>query len=123
MKNTQFFARTLSFFWGIVWISLCLIFAIRQPGFSISGIALVTSISALFLIGPALLALRWPVAGGIILLIEGLFGLVLTAGVVIFPLALEHSVSVTRILFLLFVLALPPLVSGILFLITRRGAK
>ena len=123
MKNTRSIARILSILWAIVWIYLCLTFAIGQPGLDTSGIIIVTAVSALFLLGPAVIAWWWETLGGVILLIEGLLGLVLAGGAVILPLMLRKSFPVIHFAFILFVLALPPLISGILFLIIHRQEK
>lgn len=109
-------ARILSLVWAGFWTWFGLASGIYEKGKPLE-ILLHTAVPGLVFLVSALIAWRWQAVGGVLLLLEGL---VIAVG---YLLMVQHSrfSLLTRIQVDL-MLALPPLVSGILFLAASRMA-
>jgi hypothetical protein len=68
------------------------------------------------LLATAAIAWRWPVAGAVLLIVEGL---VVAVG---YPLMVHSRFPLTTIIFVLLTMAAPPIVAGGLLLLGRRAA-
>lgn len=103
----RYAAKALALIWAGFWVFFALACCIGE-GSSMLGIAIHGGPFIFFLIG-ALIALRWDLAGGIVLLVEGL------AIAIAAPILLHGpNVSLTILM-----LAGPPLIAGIVLLAVR----
>ena len=105
-------ARLISNLWAASWISLGVASGISQ-GLTFVRILFVLIISGLFFALLQFLARRRAMLGGMLLL---LIGLILTVG---FP-TLSRHLHGNALAFVLFILALPPLVAGIMYMMDFR---
>lgn len=116
MMWTRWTARGLSLIWAVFWTWFGLDSGIGEGGKPLE-VLLHTAVPGLVFLGSALMAWRWEPVGGVLLLLEGLIVLI---G---YPLLTQHSrMPLSAKIFVELTMALPPLVSGILFLTASRRA-
>lgn len=123
ISKKYYIAQIMSFIWAIYWTSSCLIFALSLPRLSKVDFIIITIISTLILMGPIILTQWKKNIGAVILLLESLFGLCITVVAGIIPLVQNHPFPLEIIIFLFLILTFPPLLSGILLLLSRRTKK
>ena len=109
-------ARTLALLWGAWWTFFGVASAFGE-GLNAVGILVHTSVPGLIFLGSAAIAWRWEMAGGILLLLEGL---VVCGG---YPLLTWSRFPTATIAFVLLTMGLPPLAAGVLFLVHRRNVR
>ena len=105
-------AKSLALVWALWWIFFGVAYAVGQK-FSQQAVLVLLLFPLLFL-GSAMLPRFSERTGGIVLLLEGLIILI---G---YPWITYGKVSLSATFAVLFMLALPPLISGFLFLAARR---
>lgn len=101
-------AKALALVWAFWWVFFGVAYAIRQK-FSQQAVLVLLLFPLLFL-GSAMLPRFWQRTGGMLLLLEGLIILI---G---YPWITYGKVPLSALVAVLFMLALPPLISGVLFL-------
>lgn len=114
MKWMRWTARVLSLAWGGWWTFFGLASGIGEK-MNAAGILLHAAVPGLIFLALAIVAWKWELAGGIIVLIIGLV-LFLT-----YPLVMRMPPTV--VVTVLLMLALPPLVAGVLFVLGWRMKK
>ena len=101
-KTVIYLARIVALIWAGWWTLFGLLSGIGE-GLDVLGVIMHLTVPGLIFLAAALVAWRWEVAGGILLVVEGVLALFY------FPFAREP--------FGLLTLALPPVIAGVLFLI------
>ncbi len=106
-------ARALALLWAGFWIFFAVASSIVEP--PPAGMVVRIVASGLLFLMLAVLPWRWEAAGGVFLLLTGLFF------AVAYPMAYFRLPLVTRLMTVI-TLAGPPLAAGVLFLLHRRTA-
>jgi hypothetical protein len=115
MRWQWYAARALALTWAGFWTWFGLASGIAE-GQSPAGIFLHAARPGLIFLLTAAIAWRWEAVGGAALVLEGLLVFIL------YPRMLHRSFPLSTILFVYLTMALPPLISGFLFLAGGRGA-
>jgi hypothetical protein len=108
VKWMRYGARGIALIWAGWWTLFGLLAGIGE-GYDLSGVFLHTLVPGLVFLAAAVIAWRWEVIGGILLLLEG------SGTLIMFWFARTIEGFAT--------LALPPLVAGLLFLANWMRAK
>lgn len=106
-------ARALALLWAGFWIFFAVASSIVEP--PPTGMVVRIAATGLLFLMLAVLPWRWEAAGGVLLVLTGLFF------AVAYPMAYSHLPLATRLMTVI-TLAGPPLVSGVLFLLHSRAA-
>ncbi len=106
-KQIRKIARVLTMLWASGWILFGLSSGLYE-GMTLRGVLLHTALPGLVFLLTTIVAWRWEVIGGKLLMFEGLLILV------IFPVIAAGSIPFSGILFVILTMALPPLVAGFL---------
>lgn len=106
-KQIRKIARVLTILWASGWILFGLSSGLYE-GMTPRGVLLHTALPGLIFLLTTIVAWRWEVIGGKLLLFEGLLILV------IFPVIAAGSIPFSGILFVILTMALPPLIAGFL---------
>jgi hypothetical protein len=106
-------ARIVALLWGGWWTFFGLASGIGEK-LKATGILIHATAPGLVFLVSALVAWRWPLAGGIVLLLEGV------AVTIAYPLAFGSRFAVRTVLFVLATMAIPPLVAGAIFVTVRH---
>jgi hypothetical protein len=106
-KQIRKLARVLTIMWASGWILFGLSSGFYE-GMTLRGVLLHTALPGLIFLLTTIVAWRWEMIGGKLLLFEGLLVLV------IFPVIAAGSIPFGGILFVILTMALPPLVAGFL---------
>jgi hypothetical protein len=109
----RYVARVLSLIWAGWWVFFGVASGIDERGKPIEILLHAAAPGLVFLVS-ALVAWRWETVGAVLLLLEGLLVLI---G---YPLMVHGRFSLWTIVFVELTMALPPLVSGVLFLIASQ---
>lgn len=113
-KNLRKIARVLTVLWAGGWVLFGLSSGLYE-GMKPTGVLLHTALPGLIFLLTAVIAWRWEVLGGKLLMFEGLLIFV------IFPVIAAGSIPFTGILFVILTMALPPLVAGFLLRMNWRS--
>ena len=106
-KQIRKIARVLTVLWASGWILFGLSSALYE-GMTPSGVLLHTALPGLIFLLTTIIAWRWEMIGGKLLMFEGLLILV------IFPVIAAGSIPIDGILYVILTMALPPLGAGFL---------
>lgn len=106
-KQIRKIARMLTMLWASGWLLFGLSSGLYE-GVTLRGVLLHAALPGLIFLLTTIVAWRWEVIGGKLLMFEGLLILV------IFPVIAAGSIPFGGILFVILTMALPPLVAGIL---------
>ena len=107
------FARLLALTWAGWWTFFGLASGIGEKLKPV-GIAVHAAVPGLIFLATALLAWRWPVAGGIALVAEGV------AVLIAYPLVFGPRFPLATVAFVLVTMALPPFIAGTMLLLQCR---
>ncbi len=106
-KQIRKIARVLTILWASGWVLFGLSSAL-SAGMTPSGVLLHTSLPGLIFLLTTIIAWRWEMIGGRLLMFEGLLILVF------FPVIAAGSIPIGGILYVILTMALPPLGAGFL---------
>lgn len=104
--------RSLSLAWALFWIWFGAASGISE-GVGLVGVVVHTALPGMIFLVSALIPWRFPRTGGVILIIESI------VIIVAYPIMFDHFPLIT-IVFVLLTMSVPPLLSGILFLLEHR---
>jgi hypothetical protein len=111
-KVLRIVAYVLALAWAGLWVFFGLASGIGE-GENLLGLVIHTAAPGLVFLISALIAFKWEMFGGYLLIGEGL------AVLVGYPISARHF-PLSTIIFVLLTMALPPLLSGIFLIICRR---
>ena len=108
----RFISRSLALAWAIFWVWFGLASGISE-GIGFLGTVMHAAFPGLIFLLSALIPWRFPRTGGIILIIEGI---IIT---VAYPIMFDRF-PLTTVIFVLLTMAVPPILSGILFVLEHH---
>ncbi|GEM_PF-1350484 len=115
-KFLKVFALTLSFIWAGFWIFFGVASGFGEK-LNIIGIIIHTTFPGLIFLFSVLVALRFSITGGIILLIEGI------AIAIAYPLMVREIFPLSTIIYVILTMAIPPVLSGVILLLIQTSSK
>ncbi len=106
-------ARALAFVWATFWMAFGISSGIGE-GPRLAGIIMHVLFPGVLFVAIAVFAWRWPVHGGIVLMLCGI------AVLILYPLQLRRAFSLSTLLLIVATMGLPPLFAGVLMLLHTR---
>lgn len=115
-SKVRWVALGLALAWSLFWTLFGLLSGIGE-GIGFIGTVIHAAVPGLIFLFAVVISWRWTIVGSILLLIEGLIVLI---G---YPVMTFDRISIATIIFILFTMALPPLVAGVLLVLHWQKSK
>jgi len=112
----RYIARALALIWAGWWVLFGVASGIEEK-LNPPGILIHSAVPGLIFLASVITAWRWESVGGVILLLEGLFVCIA------YPTTMGKRFPLSTIFCVLVTMALPPLIAGLLFLVSRRKSR
>lgn len=116
MMRIHHIARALAMGWAGLWVLFGLSSGLSE-GMSLTGVLLHTAVPGMIFLASAVIAWRWEMIGGIVLMLEGLLMLIF------YPAIAIGRISLWGIVLVVLTMALPPLIAGFLFHLNQRNLR
>ena len=119
-KSNTYWIRIIARLIALLWAGFWVFFGVASgmdEGMSVAGIFMHALLPGLVFLASMIIPWKWELWGGILLILEGLF--VCAA----YPLWAQGKFPLSTVVDVLLTMGLPPIVSGIIFLIISRKPK